>query len=493
LFEKNLDKLPPDDACDLLLRIAPRLKKENTDQIDELARLCGCLPLALRAVASALQGKKNIDPTDYAKRLADARQRLKLTETDAALQSSYDLLSADRQQKFRFLSVFPDTFDLAAAAAVWELPLENAQDAVSELLTYSLVEFDEITKRYSLHDLVRLFAGQLLNADERYSAQKRHAGHYLEVMRGADALYKKGGESVTQGLALFDLEVTNIRVGHDWVVADQQDDNSIAEWCWRYPHAGVFCLGLRQHPGERIRWLEPALAAARRLKRRDWEGVALGNLGITYGKLGEYRRAIEYHEQDLRIAREIGDHQGEGNALGNLGLAYDSLGEYRRAIEYQEQRLKIAREIGDRQGEGQTLGNLGLAYFSLTEYRRAIEYHEQDLRIAREIGDRLGEGNALGNLGTAYKNLGEYRRAIEYQEQHLKIAREIGDRLGEANALFNSAVALDQFGDRPAAIARAETALEIFEAIESPNASIVRNQLAKWRGEDNTSGQGSAE
>jgi tetratricopeptide (TPR) repeat protein len=533
LFEKNLDKLPPADARDLLLRIAPRLKKEKTEQVDELARLCGYLPLALRAVASALQGKKNIDPTDYAKRLADARQRLKLTETDAALQSSYDLLSADRQQKFRFLSVFPDTFDLAAAAAVWELPLENAQDAVSELLTYSLVEFDEITKRYSLHDLVRLFAGQLLNADERYSAQKRHAGHYLEVMRGADALYKKGGESVTQGLALFDLEVTNIRVGHDWVVAHQQDDNSTAEWCWRYPHAGVFCLGLRQHPGERIRWLEPALAAARRLKRRDWEGVALGNLGIACGKLGEYRRAIEYHEQDLRIAREIGDHQGEGNALGNLGLAYDSLGEYRRAIEYQEQRLKIAREIGDRQGEGQTLGNLGLAYFSLTEYRRAIEYHEQDLRIAREIGDRLGEGNALGNLGLAYESLGEYhraieyheqaliidkvlgdhrgegqdlgnlgnasyslgeyRRAIEYHDQSLQIARVIGDRPGEANALFNSALALAQLGDRPAAIARAEAALKIYEAIEAPGASNARAAIAKWRSEDKASGQGSAE
>ena len=32
LFEKNLDKLPPADARDLLLRIAPRLKKEKTEQ-----------------------------------------------------------------------------------------------------------------------------------------------------------------------------------------------------------------------------------------------------------------------------------------------------------------------------------------------------------------------------------------------------------------------------------------------------------------------------
>ena len=215
LVEKNLDKLPPDDARELLLRIAPRLKKEKTEQMDELARLCGYLPLALRAVASALHEKKNISPADYANRLKETGKHLVLKEIDpsiqksvgAALQSSYDLLSDELRQKFRFLAVFPDTFDQAAAAAVWDVPLENAQDSLGELLAYSLVEFDEITKRYSLHDLVRLFASQLLNADERYTAQKHHAGHYLQVMRAADALYTKGGDSVTQGLALFDLEV----------------------------------------------------------------------------------------------------------------------------------------------------------------------------------------------------------------------------------------------------------------------------------------------
>jgi tetratricopeptide (TPR) repeat protein len=203
--------------------------------------------------------------------------------------------------------------------------------------------------------------------------QKLHAGYYLQVLAATDNLYLRGGESVTQGLALFDLEVTNIQAGHDWVVAHQQDDNSIAEWCWKYPDAGVYCLDLRQHPRERVRWLEPAFAAAQRLKQRQWKSASLGNLGI------------------------------------------------------------------------------------------------------------------------AYKNLGEYRRAIEYYEQSLAIKREIGDRQGEANSLFNSAFALDQLGDRPAAIAHAEAALKIFEAIESPYASKVHDQLAKWRAEDQSPGQSSTE
>jgi tetratricopeptide (TPR) repeat protein len=477
---KDLGKLPHVDACNLLIRIAPRLGKERQEDIDRLTVLCGHLALALEKVGSALHVKENFSASDYARRLSDARERLKLTETDAALQSSYELLTDDLRQKFRFLFVFPDTFD--QAAAVWDVPPESSQDPLGELLAYSLVEFDEITNRYSLHDLVRLFAGQLLNDEELNTAQKRHAGHYLEVMRAADALYEKGGESVTQGLALFDIERTNIGAGHEWVVAHQEDDNSIAEWCWSYPHAAVNCFTLRQHPREQIRWLEPALAAARHLKQRQWEGAALGNLAFVYDDLGEYRRAIEYLEQVLQITREFGDRLQEGTALGNLGIAYGNLGEYRRAIEYQEQHLRIVREIGDRLGEGHALGNLGLAYQSLDEYRQAIEYCEQSLKIAREIGDRRGEANALGNLGNASFSLGEYRQAIEYCEQSLKIAREIGDRLGEANGLFNSSLALDQLDDHAAAIARAEAALKIYEAIESPTAAKVRTLLAKWRG-----------
>jgi hypothetical protein len=270
LLEKNLDTLPPLDARDLLLRIAPRLKKEKTEQVDELARLCGYLPLALRAVASALQEKKNISPAYYATRLKVTEKHLVLKEIDpslqksvgAALQSSYDLLSDDLRQKFRFLSVFPDTFDQAAAAAVCDIPPQSTQEALGELLAYSLVEFDEISKRYSLHDLVSLFADQLLNAEERYSAQERHTGHYLEVLAAVDDLYLKGGDSVTQSLALFDVERANIQAGHDWVTTHQSHDDAVAVRCVEYSLTGVYCLSLRQHPRERISWLEPALETA---------------------------------------------------------------------------------------------------------------------------------------------------------------------------------------------------------------------------------------
>src|ERR1019366_2668188 len=115
--------------------------------------------------------------------------------------------------------------------------------------------------------------------------------------------------------------------------------------------AGAYCLSLRQHPRERISWLETGLAAARRLRNRPAEGVHLGNLGPAHRSLGEYRRAIEYHEQALLIDREIGDRRGEGQDLGSLGNAYHALGEYRRSIQYYEQALQIFRGQSPRPGK----------------------------------------------------------------------------------------------------------------------------------------------
>jgi tetratricopeptide (TPR) repeat protein len=394
---------------------------------------------------------------------------------------SYGLLDVETQKRWRMLGVFPETFDGAAAAAVWSAEENSAEDTLGVLTQYSMLEWNEKIRRYRLHDLMRDFARQKLADEERYESSLRHAQHYLGVLRSADSLYKEGGDSLMSGLAQFDLEWGNVEAGQAWAKENAADDNTAAGICSSYPDVGAYYLSLRQHPREWIRWLEAGLAAARRLGHRSAEGAHLGNLGNAYQSLGEYRRAIEYYEQQLKITREVSDRRGEGNGLGGLGNAYQSLGEYPRAIEYHEQRLQIAREIRDRRGEGRALGNLGNSYNSLGEYRRAIEYCEQRLAIAREIRDRRGEGNALGNLGSTYQSLGEYRRAIEYHEQSLRIAREIGDRQVEGIVLWNMSLSLDKLGDRKEAIKLAGASLKIREEIEDPFAPTVRKTLEEWR------------
>ena len=382
LYDKDLDALPLEDARKLLLTIAKRIG----DAADEIAGLCGRLPLALRVAASAIAERRNLSPADYARRLRDARHRLsQLKEVDVVLNESCELLDEESRRRWRMLAVFAKTFDESAAAAVWEMEEDAANDALGDLLTYSLIEYDTASSRYSLHDLARIFADGRLSDIERDAAKQRHAQHYCQTLAQTTELYLQGGEAVKRGVALFDLERENIEAGWAWAESLMESDEEAAQMCIEYPTAGVYVLDLRQHPRERIRWLEFQLAAARRLKKRDYEGNATGNLGLAYADLGETRKAIEFYEQRLIIAREIGDRRGEGAATGNLGLAYAALGETRKAIEYHEKYLAIAREIGDRRGEGNALWNMSLSLDKLGECARAIECAEAALKIYAEI------------------------------------------------------------------------------------------------------------
>jgi tetratricopeptide (TPR) repeat protein len=371
---------------------------------------------------------------------------------NAVFETAYDCLPEELKEAFRTLALFNEgaSFDTAAFAATAGLAAAEAGGRLHRLAGRSLLERVG-AGRWSLHTLLRAFAAGLPAVDEE--VWLGFAGHYAGVLRVANQLYKQGGEDVMRGLALYDREGPHIRAGQAWAAGRAAEDEEAARLCSDYPYVGTYVLHLRLRPRTLLRWLEAAADAAHRLGDKEAEGRHLGNLGLTYARLGETRRAIDYYRQALAIAREIrgasteGSPQwadarrGEGTRLGNLGLAYARLGETRRAIDYHRQALAIAREIrarfastegspawaDARRGEGNQLGNLGLAYARLGETRRAIDYYEQALAIACEIGDRRGEGNHLANLGTTYAALDEPARAREYWAQALTLLEAIED------------------------------------------------------------------
>lgn len=535
----GLGVLPPDAAGELLRAILGERQAADRE-IAALAERCGCLPLALRAAGSFLAAYPDWQVDEYLEELAKEKERLRRLqhedfEVEAAMGLSAAQLVRENPEwagRWQLLAVFPSSFDRAGAAAVWEEGEEEARDLLSELLHRSLLLYDKDTGRYRLHDLMSLVARNAYGyggaaADAAMDARRlslseaRHAIYYGKILRQANELCLQGGEALGQGLQLFDREWGNIQAGQGRAAIRAGENEAAARLCNAYPDVGSYLLSLRLPPRERIAWLQAALAASRRLQDREAEANHMGQLGISYCHMGEYRRAIAYTEKALVIFQEICDRKAEGNALGNLGLAYDCLGEYRLAIEYHQQALAVFREMSDRRGEGNALGGLGNAYFSLGEYPRAIGFHEQHLAIAHEIGDRLGEGqelgnlgnvyayvgeyhraidfykkalisaqeirdrqgegNILGNLGNVYFSLGEYRLAIKFFEQTMKIAREIGHRPGEGTAQWNLSLALNKLGARDKAIIHAQQALEIFEQIEHPDTDMVRRQLAAWR------------
>ena len=491
----DLDILKLEKAVELLLKTARPYSSRPLSQEEptwkEIARMCGCIPVALKAAGSYLACTPGSSPKRYIKELQDERKRLGIIGKEGVEEDlvtkfslSYCRLAPETAKVFRLLSIFPGDFDAHAEEAICQ---DEGHRHLIELERWSLVEYQRLNPedegRYHLLDLVRLFAAGRMEESggeaARNDAQQHHAEYFKDVLFSATKLYVEG--DALAGLRRFDLERMNIEAGWSWAKSNLVGNNAAASLCnafldWPY------LLVLRMHPRERVSWLEMALAAARQLEDKMMEGVHLGNLGNAYSDMGEVRKAIEYYEQALAILREIGHKLGEGIDLANLGLAYFDLGEVRKAIEYYNQALAIARKIGTLWIEGENLCNLGKAYAAMGETEKAIGYYDQSLEIVRRIEDRKNESVALCNLGKAYSDLGEVRKAIDNFEQSLEIARKIEYRRGEGDALFNMSLALEKLGQRPEAIDHAKAALAIFEQIESPDAEKARQKLAEWQG-----------
>jgi tetratricopeptide (TPR) repeat protein len=471
------------DAKDFLLELCPRIG-DAEHAAAELAKACAYMPLALRIAGSFLQVNGDWGVEKYLTILNDRKHRLATFEQSredaeltaepdllATFELSYSQLAEESRKRWRMLAVFPTSFDVSAAGAMWDLDEDTTRKLLGSLCRYSLLDYHEISSRYGLHDLLGDYALSQMQNGEEQEARLKHASHYKSVLSMADGLYLEGGEKVLMGLRLFDLEWENIRTGQAWAASVEGNNRAITELCIAYLFAGTYVLDLRLHPRELIHWLEGAISAAREIGDRPHEAFVLRKLGTAYQALGEARKSIALYEQALVIMREIGDRRDEGVALANLGAAYQVLGEARKAIALYEQALVIDREIGNRRNEGHVLGSLGFAYYSLGEARKAIEFHEQALDIDREIGNRRNEANALSALGLAYADLGEARKAIALYEQALVINREIGDRNGEANTLDNLGLAY-------AALGEARKAVEVYE-----QALVIDREIGNHRDE----------
>ena len=90
-------------------------------------------------------------------------------------------------------------------------------------------------------------------------------------------------------------------------------------------------------------------------------------------------------------------YRTETNSLNNLGNAYNSLGQYPKAIEFHQQSLAIFREIGDspeerlrqRNGEGLSLSNIGSTREKQQQPELAIVFYKQSVNVREGIRQDL--------------------------------------------------------------------------------------------------------
>lgn len=196
-------------------------------------------------------------------------------------------------------------------------------------------------------------------------------------------------------------------------------------------------------------------------------GRHLGNLALTYYRMGNPQQALVYFEQALACAREDQDRFTEDGLLGNMGNILREIGRYEDALAYLTQALAIAEDIGDTRGRGIWLSNLGLVYDDLRQPDSAIVYHQQAVEVARQLHDLPNLASRLGNLGNSHVAQSEFAaallpfgEAVRLYEQ-LNRPQEVALRLGIMGNLY--AVLGRQQKEPPTAQRYLQQALEAYE------------------------------
>ena len=217
----------------------------------------------------------------------------------------------------------------------------------------------------------------------------------------------------------------------------------------------------------------------------------LSNLGTSYYGLGDYSKAIEYHEKALEITKNtFGDnHPSIASSYNSLGVSYDILGDHHKAIEYYKKAFEIIKNKNTPEEKFSSIinlcNNLGASFDGLGDYYKAIECYEKGLEVTKNV---LGENHSsitsfYNNLGVSYKNLGDHNKAIEYCEKALEITKNtFGDNyLDVATSYNNLANSYLGLGDYYKAIEYYEKGLEITKNTlgeNHPDAAYSYNGLA---------------
>ncbi|MFJ9372382.1 AfsR/SARP family transcriptional regulator [Streptomyces sp. NPDC101455] len=498
----TLDQLTPADAHALLARrLGAARPAAEPRAADEIITRCARLPLALAIVAAHAVAHPGFPLSAIAGELRDSHGSLDAfasgdditTDVRAVFSWSYKAVSAPAARMFHLLGLHsgPD-ISAPAAAALAGLPVRETRGLLVELTRAHLLT-EHFPGRYTLHDLLRVYAAERVRAEETAEERERAVERLLAwYLHTADAAYphitpQRRRIPLEPLPALCrPLEFTTHDQALDWCETEranlvtavhQAAGSGLLGVAWRLPAVLWGFFYLRSHTHDWVDTAQVGLTAARAANDRWGEAQGLADLAAALRGSGRLIEAAEQFRLAMVAYRELGDADARGSAVTNLGDTYLEAGQLGKAVEYIRRGLAIDQVIGSPWGEGISLSNLGDVYQRLGRFDEAVGCLEQALDLLRANGNRWVEGVTLDILGTTHRRLDRHDDAVEYYHQALKTHRDIGNRWGEGHTLGNLGDAQLAAGEPESARDSWREALAIFSEFDHRDAAKIRRRL----------------
>ncbi|MEV6593775.1 BTAD domain-containing putative transcriptional regulator [Streptomyces acidicola] len=414
-----LDAVRPDEAVELLLAAGGERMAQDPVAVAEIARLCGCFPLALRVAAAALTARPHTTPAALAGRLRDERTRLGvLREGDLDLRSSlmtgYQEVGPALQRAFRLLSLAPaPDFGVWTAAALLDTDRSVAEETAEELVRAQLLEArtDGHTVRYAFHSLLRVLATDLVDGEAdsartRRDTVERLGRTYAALARHADRRLTPGRDWRTSLEPAPTPTPTGMEPDAERIVGAnplrwfREEATGLVEMVRQTHAAGLWPLvwqlagaaeGYFHTCAAWEDWEEThrlALDAALRAGDTEAEAVIRYSLGDLAWQRREADRAVRHYTDAQHAFKLAGDRIGAARC--RIGVADILLGQGRLGAAARRYGRALALCSAGRDSRGVVAALNGLALVNLRQGRKeaAMRQLAQCRRAAERLGDR---------------------------------------------------------------------------------------------------------
>ncbi|GIM97588.1 AfsR/SARP family transcriptional regulator [Paractinoplanes toevensis] len=497
-----LSPLAIGEAAELLRAVVGARVDAEPGAAAELAEACGRLPLALRVAAANLTDDPMAPIRDHVSELRHGRLNALTVDDDSqatvrvALDLSYLRLTPEARRLFRRMSLAPGAdIGVHGAGALLGVTPAQAHRVVGSLADAHLVD-EPRPARFTMHDLIRLYAAERLESDEpaagRAEAADRLMDWYLAIAEVAcrlgtphrqrpsltprhpldDALVPARLEPV---LALLDGERSRLAAVTGSAV-DRGEHR--AAWNLAYLLAGYYQV--RGDGLDGLAVYQHGLEAAERIGDAFGRAAMHNSLGITYGTLRRWAEAADHLGQAERYYREMGDADGEARVLINLGRVRSGQRRFDDAERAYDRSLRLSADIGEPRRVAHAWNNLAMVDLDAGRPAKGVQRAARSLRQFRDQGDSYGQGMALDTLGRLHTALGEYDTALTYLRQALTAFRDSGRREAEGETLANIGATYLRLGDAGAALEHLGSAARCHRSVADPHEeSIARRLLAE--------------
>ncbi|MGW7517395.1 tetratricopeptide repeat protein [Streptomyces sp. NPDC054796] len=495
--------LDPMSVADALALFGSRIGADRAqeDDVREIARLCGYLPLAMEIAASRLLSRPSWDARTLIQRLSQGSSRLpEIRDAHRELAQAFDLshstLTPVQQSAFRRLGLHIGAeFGPHAAAALTGLPLTEAERVLESLLGSHLL-IEPAPDRYRLHDLIRDYARALAETAEsatgRQHALDRLLDLYLHTADRADRIAYPHRVRIDVGtapphlraLAEGNLEGTGaqgwfITEGSNLLAAlDHAHTNGPPERAALMTHT---LAGFLDSEGYLASAEQPLLRASsywREAGDLSAEARSLLDSAVVHTHAARYEQAIAAARSALDIARATRDTETEAEALHQLAIPQWHEGRYVSALPHLQRSLSLRDRAADPRHYARALNMKAMTQLRLGKTDEAWHGFREALELFRATGDPRGELRALNNLAQIYHERNEFEDAERSYRAAMRIAQETDSRVDYVNLRMNFAATLAASGLTDESLRICKDILPVFRSVgDKRNEVITLNQI----------------